>query len=252
MAGQWQDSGCVQATGPLCSLQCPCSRAEIRTRVQLAKPRLLDTEGTVTGPRTQRDRLLEDERQRRAAAAQATAMPRPPLALLEPRPWVMWPGTRTPSLGSERSARPRLSQERRRRRWLCCGRESQACRALRWPRGERGGEGGWSGEKGWAGKWEGWQAQGTGRDWESRQETWPEGAQEAAVSRKRDTMFVCGCFINLQSNPHRVNMTTRRSAAGRQAHHPTGPEPPWGCRLGPRQVGAARGCRAGCPKGQPQ
>lgn len=188
--------------GPLCSLRCPCSRAEIRTRVQLAKPRLLDTEGTVRGPRTQRDRLLEDERQRRAAAAQATAMPRPPLALLEPRPWVMRPGTRTPSLGSERSARHRLSQERRRRRWLCCGRESQACRALGWPRGERGGGGGWSGEKGWAGKWEGWQAQGTGGDRESRQETWPEGAQEAAVSRKRDTMLCVWLFYKNCSQIH--------------------------------------------------
>ena len=39
-------------------------------------------------------------------------------------------------------------------------------------------------------------------------------------------------------------MTTRRSTARRQAHHPAGPEPPWRCRLGPHQAGAAQGCRA--------
>ena len=76
-AGQWRDSGRVQATGPPRSLRRPCSRAEIRTRVQPAEPHLLDTEGTVRGAQRQRDRLSEDERQRRATPAQATARRRP-------------------------------------------------------------------------------------------------------------------------------------------------------------------------------
>ena len=47
-------------------------------------------------------------------------------------------------------------------------------------------------------------------------------------------------------------MTTRRSTARRQAHHPTGPEPLWRCRLGPHQAGAAQGCRADLQGWMPQ
>lgn len=100
--GRWRDSGrsctSVRAVGPPYSLRHPCSRAEVTTQVQLAEPHLPDTDGTVRGVRRQRDRLLEDGRQRRATAARGQSAA-PPLALLQLRPWVRQPGTQGPSLG---------------------------------------------------------------------------------------------------------------------------------------------------------
>lgn len=65
---------------PCAHSRCPCSRAEIRTRVQLAKPPPSGHRGDGEGATDVQKETGPPGRQRRAAAAQATAMPRPPLA----------------------------------------------------------------------------------------------------------------------------------------------------------------------------